>query len=414
MVKIIQSPVTPLHVQNDDRIGIYQKIAEAMTRGDFGGNIPSGNDEIGQLGKSLQKLSTYLQQQVERNQLLTRIMLEINLNLRIKDVLNHIYDSFEQLIPYDRISLALLDNKGDKLKLYWVRSNYKIQKLPTGYSSPIMNFGLNKLIDNGELCVLNDLESYYRKHPEFHSTKDMLREGIRSNMTCPLISTGTTMGFIFFSSCKKNAYKHFHYELLLQIASQLSIIVEKNKLYKTVRINKQLVEKKKKLEEQVSHDALTGLLNRPAIFNIFHKQLLTAKRNNFQIAAIMIDIDHFKKINDTYGHASGDTVLCSVAKRLLESARIHEYVGRIGGEEFLVILSPCDKEGAIKAAERLRVAISSREIGKEGHLVPVTISLGVSINTANTSDENQLLRQADEALYLAKNNGRNRVEITAP
>ncbi len=414
MVKIVQSPVTPQYVQNDDRISIYRKISEAMTRGDFSENIPSGNDEIGQLGKSLQKLSNYLQQQVERNQLLTRVMLEINLNLRIKDVLNHIYDSFEQLIPYDRISLALLDSKGDKLKLYWVRSNYKMQKLRTGYSIPIMKFGLNKLIDSSELCVINDLESYCKKHPESHSTKDMLREeGIRSNITCPLISTGTTMGFIFFSSCKKKAYKHFHSELLLQIASQLSIIVEKSKLYKIARINKQLVEKKKKLEEQVSHDALTGLLNRPAIFNILHKQLLAAKRNSFQIAAIMIDIDHFKKINDTYGHAAGDTVLCSVATRLLESARIHEYVGRIGGEEFLVILSPCDKEGAIKAAERLRVAISSKEISMEGHLIPVTISLGVAINTAKTLDENQLLRQVDEALYLAKNNGRNRVEITA-
>lgn len=188
--------------------------------------------------------------------------------------------------------------------------------------------------------------------------------------------------------------------------------MEKSKLYKIVRINKQLVEKKKKLEEQVSHDALTGLLNRPAIFDIFHKQLLSAKRQSFGIAAIMIDIDHFKKINDTYGHGTGDNVLCDVADRLLESARIHEYVGRIGGEEFLVILSPCDKEGAIKAAERLRVAISSRDIDTEGHLVPVTISLGVAINTANSLDEDQLFRQADEALYLAKNNGRNRVEIT--
>lgn len=412
MVKIIHSPATQLVIQNDDRLSIYRQIAEAMTRGDFNGDIPTGNDEIGQLGKSLKKLSTYLQQQVERNQLLTRIMLEINHNLRFKDVLNHIYESFNQLIPYDRISLALIEGKGNKLKLHWVRANYKVQKLREGFSSSIIDCSLSRLVDTGEFRVINDLESFYKKHPESHSTKAILREGIRSNITCPLVSTGNTIGFIFFSSCKRNAYKRIHYELFLQIASQLSIIVEKSKLYKIVRINKQLVEKKKKLEEQVSHDALTGLLNRPAIFDIFHKQLISAKRQSFGIAAIMIDIDHFKKINDTYGHGTGDNVLCDVANRLLESARIHEYVGRIGGEEFMVILSPCDKEGAIKAAERLRVAISSREIDAEGHLVPVTISLGVAINPTNTLDEDQLFRQADEALYLAKNNGRNRVEIT--
>lgn len=412
MVKIIHTPATQLYAHNDDRISVYRKIAEAMTRGDFNRDIPSGNDEIGQLGKSLQKLSNYLQQQAERNQSLTRIMLEINLNLRIKDVLNHVYESFNQLIPYDRISLALIEGKGNKLKLHWVRANYKVQKLREGFSSSIMNCSLSKLGDSGELRVINDLESYYQRHPESHATKAILREGIRSNITCPLISTGSTIGFIFFSSRKKNAYKHFHHELFVQIASQLSIIVEKSKLYKIVRINKQLVEKKKKLEEQVSHDALTGLLNRPAIFDIFHKQLLSAKRQSVGIAAIMIDIDHFKKINDTYGHSTGDTVLCQVAKRLLESARIHEYIGRIGGEEFLVILSPCDKEGAIKAAERLRVAISSKEIDIDDQLVPVTISLGIAINSANILEENQLLRQADEALYLAKNSGRNRVEIT--
>lgn len=413
MSKIINSPSTQLYVNNDDRIIIYRKIAEAMARGDFNGDIPSGNDEIGQLGKSLKKLSLYFLQQIERNQLLTQIMLEINLNLRTKDVLNHIYESFNQLIPYDRISLALIEGKGHKLKVHWVRANYKVQKLREGFSSSIMNCSLKELVDTGELQVINDLASYYQKHPESNSTKAILSEGIRSNVTCPLISTGSTIGFVFFSSCKKNAYKHSHNELFVQIASQLSTLVEKSKLYKIVRINKQLIEKKNKLEKQVSHDALTGLLNRPAIFNIFHKQLLSAKRQNLGIAVIMIDIDHFKKINDSYGHSTGDTVLCHVANRLLESARINEYVGRIGGEEFLVILSPCDKEGAIKAAERLRVAISSKEIITEGQLIPVTISLGITINITNVLEENQLLRQADEALYLAKNKGRNCIEIIA-
>ena len=166
------------------------------------------------------------------------------------------------------------------------------------------------------------------------------------------------------------------------------------------------------MEQRVTHDALTGLLNRPAIFDILHKQILRAKRGGFGIAVIMIDIDHFKNINDTCGHPAGDTVLCEIANRLTQSARSHEYIGRYGGEEFLAIISPFSQEGAVKAAERFRKAIASEEINTNQTLIPVTISLGVAIATAEASlDEHLLLQRADDALYQAKHKGRNRVEV---
>ena len=128
----------------------------------------------------------------------------------------------------------------------------------------------------------------------------------------------------------------------------------------------------------------------------------------------MIDIDHFKTINDTCGHLTGDAVLCEIADRLTQSARSHEYIGRYGGEEFLAIVSPYDQEGALKAAERFRNAIACQEIYANQMLIPVTISLGVAISTEQeTLDENLLLQQADKALYLAKHKGRNRVELAS-
>lgn len=401
-------------MKKNDRISALCKAAEAMAHGDFTPNIPIGDDEIGHLGKSLKKLSTYLKKQSERSQSLYRIMVECNLNLQLIDVLNHIYESFQDHLPYDRISLALLENEGSKLKLHWSRANYDKQELFTGLSIPISDSGLSAIIDINEMLIIDDLVTHLGKHPESRLTQAIIKEGIRSCLICPLVTAGKPIGFVFFSCRKKSTYQNLHKDLSLQIASQVAIILEKTKLYKGIKLNKQLIAQKKSLQQRVTHDALTGLLNRPAIFDILHKQILRARRGGIGIAVIMIDIDHFKTINDTCGHLTGDAVLCEIASRLNQSARSHEYIGRYGGEEFLVIISPYDQAGAFKAAERFRNAIACQEINANQTLVPVTISLGVAIGTEpETLDENLLLRRADEALYIAKHKGRNRVEVAS-
>jgi len=401
------------NMKKDVRISALREAAKAMSRGDFTLNIPTGDDEIGQLGKSLKKLSTYLQKQFDKSQSLYRIMVECNSNLRLIDVLNHIYDSFKDHLPYDRISLALLENDRNKLKLHWVRANYDELKINTGFSISLSDSSLQEITDANGLLIINDLGRHLEKHSESSLAKAIFREGIRSCLTCPLIVIGKPIGFIFFSCRKKNIYKDLYKDLFLQIASQLAIIIEKTKLYKETKLNKQLIEQNKSLEQRVTHDALTGLLNRPAIFDILHKQILRARRSGYGIAVIMIDIDHFKAINDTCGHLTGDAVLCEIADRMIKSARSHEYIGRYGGEEFLAIVSPYDQDSALKAAERFRNAIACQEINANQTLISVTISLGVAISTEQeTLDENLLLQRADAALYLAKHNGRNRIEVS--
>lgn len=401
-------------MKKNDRISALCKAAEAMARGDFTPDIPIGDDEIGHLGKSLKKLSSYLKKQSERSQSLYRIMVECNLNLQLIDVLNHIYESFRDHLPYDRIILALLENDGSKLKLHWSRANYDKLELIAGLSIPMSDSGLQAIIGINEMLIIDDLSTHLEKHSESRLTQAIIKEGIRSCLICPLVAAGKTIGFVFFSCRKKSIYKNLHKDLSLQIASQLAIILEKTQLYKGIKLNKQLIAQKKSLQQRVTHDALTGLFNRPAIFDILHKQILRAKRGGLQIAVIMIDIDHFKTINDTCGHLTGDAVLCEIASRLTQSARSHEYIGRYGGEEFLAIISPYDQAGALKAAERFRNAIAREEINANQTLIPVTISLGVAIGTEpETLDENLLLRRADEALYIAKHKGRNRVEVAS-
>lgn len=399
-------------MKENDRILALRKAAEAMARGDFSPDIPIGNDEIGHLGKSLKKLSAYLKKQSERSQSLYRIMVECNLNLHLIDVLNHIYESFREHLPYDRISLALLENGNTKLKLHWARAEYDPLTINAGQSIALADDSLQALLNNNEIQMISDLSEYLERHAQSKFAQTIIKEGIHACVICPLAANGKSIGFIFFSSRKKINYNRSHKDLLLQIASQLSVVIEKTQLYRGAKLNKQLIAQKKSLQQRVTHDALTGLLNRSAIFDILHKQILRAKRGGYGVAVIMIDIDYFKSINDTYGHMAGDAVLGEIADRLTQSARAHEYIGRYGGEEFLAIISPYDQASATKVAERFRQAIADAPIQADQSSIPVTISIGVAAGaTEATLDADLLLRHADEALYAAKRKGRNRVEI---
>ncbi|MEX2261956.1 MAG: diguanylate cyclase [Bryobacteraceae bacterium] len=164
------------------------------------------------------------------------------------------------------------------------------------------------------------------------------------------------------------------------------------------------------LSEQAARDPLTGLLNRRAIFDIFHRELDRARREGKPLAVVMADLDRFKQVNDTYGHLGGDAVLAEAARRMKASMRSYDHVGRYGGEEFLIVLPGCDtRTGAIQA-ERLRQEVA-QPISVSGEEITVTCSYGVA-STADVPgwEMDTLVRLADDALYRAKRKGRNRVE----
>ncbi len=159
---------------------------------------------------------------------------------------------------------------------------------------------------------------------------------------------------------------------------------------------------------QATHDALTGLWNRAAIFDILHRELVRAKRENAEVGIIMADLDHFKRVNDTFGHLAGDAVLKEAARRFAAAVRDYDSVGRYGGEEFLLILPGCKAETAVLQAERIRAAVSAAPVVAEEGEIAVTVSLGVT-SSANPDSIETALRAADAALYKAKQRGRNRV-----
>jgi diguanylate cyclase (GGDEF)-like protein len=127
----------------------------------------------------------------------------------------------------------------------------------------------------------------------------------------------------------------------------------------------------------------------------------------------MVDLDHFKAVNDTHGHAAGDNVLQEAARRIRSALRDYDFIGRYGGEEFLLLLPGCDAASARDVAERVRAGIAARPAQIGDVLLPLSASLGVAWTTSGTTGPNVLIQAADEALYRAKTLGRNRVEASA-
>ncbi|MGA2651320.1 MAG: diguanylate cyclase [Terracidiphilus sp.] len=175
-----------------------------------------------------------------------------------------------------------------------------------------------------------------------------------------------------------------------------------------LRAEKAAVEAREAMRHQATHDDLTSLLNRRAIMELLARELSRSRREKSFTVVLMADLDHFKKINDTYGHLVGDEVLCEVARRLLASVRPYDLVGRYGGEEFLVVLNSCDAESAMERAEALRRAIAAAPVTTASGSISVTMSIGViSSQKQNSASPDEVVRDADAALYAAKDAGRN-------
>ncbi|MCJ7502035.1 MAG: diguanylate cyclase [Acidobacteriia bacterium] len=166
------------------------------------------------------------------------------------------------------------------------------------------------------------------------------------------------------------------------------------------------------LRVQATHDSLTGLWNRGATLDLLRRELSRGERQGTPVTVIMADIDHFKQVNDMYGHLTGDVVLREVAHRLSSAVRGYDVTGRFGGEEFLIVFPGCTAQNAILQAERLRARILKEPVDTPEGPIPVTLSLGVAASEPVTEvDPDLLLRAADTALYRAKSRGRNCVEL---
>lgn len=241
----------------DSRIIQYRQAAMDMAQGRFDGKIDTGDDdELGKLGEALAELGRAFQKKLEEMRTLSAVTEEVNAGVVLDDVLNHLYESFRPLIPYDRIGLALLEEDGSLAKLVWTRTDAPEVKIKVGFSAPMNGSSLRGVIETGQPRIINDLKAYARAYPESKSAQRIVDEGIRSDLTCPLIAQGKPIGFLFFSSKKPNSYQDVHISTFLQIAGQLALIIEKSHAYQEMS---KLNELKNKFLGIAAHDLRSPL-----------------------------------------------------------------------------------------------------------------------------------------------------------
>lgn len=182
-----------------------------------------------------------------------------------------------------------------------------------------------------------------------------------------------------------------------------------------IDLQKQLVAVQAALREEATHDPLTKAWNRSGILDILQRECARAQRAQGCVGVVMADLDHFKPINDTYGHMAGDQVLREIARRMMTSVRAYDSIGRCGGEEFVIVFPDCGAESAFQRAEQLRLDITGKPVETHSALITVTASLGVAASDqADCADYEVLLRVADAALYRSKAAGRNQTTLATP
>lgn len=166
-----------------------------------------------------------------------------------------------------------------------------------------------------------------------------------------------------------------------------------------------------KLKYQATHDGLTGVWNRNAILDILGREFERSTRSHSPMGVVILDLDHFKKVNDTHGHPAGDLVLKEAVERIQQAVRSYDFVGRYGGEEFLIVLPDCNGTHLERCAERIRLRIAAEPVCFNEVEIPVTASLGVAVTGSLSNSPKEALEAADSALYRAKNGGRNKVVL---
>ncbi len=253
---------------------------------------------------------------------------------------------------------------------------------------------ITKAVKKRKPVLIRDMQS----DPAFDSDHIVTAHRVRSAIVAPLILGNQIFGALSLESPTEEAFSENDLSLLVSFAATATAAINNARLHQEV-------------QKQAITDALTGLYNRRGLYELGQREVERARRFKRPLVAIMFDIDEFKRVNDNYGHASGDQVLLTVAKRCRENLRRIDILGRFGGDEFIILLPETDMFTASRVAERLRQKICSVPVKTQSSKIQISISMGVSKATPATPDLDILVSRADGAMYLAKKNGGNRIEF---
>ncbi|MGF1718793.1 sensor domain-containing diguanylate cyclase [Vibrio kyushuensis] len=303
------------------------------------------------------------------------------------DILHSTSYWIKQIFHSDRVSIAL-HKEPEFLSLFALSGN---EAIPLERPIPIENTMVGRVFANEKLAICNDTSSETLLDCQW-----LAEGGLLSCMDAPLVSNDKCFGTINIGHQDKHHFNdqdaHVLSSLVSWIASQISV-------------QEQIV----KMESLVNIDVLTGIMNRRAFFEA--TQLINDKPRAFDKnhALLIIDIDHFKLLNDKHGHLGGDEVLIAMAKQIQNIKRKNDLFARIGGEEFVLLLSNITEEDAATLADKYRQSIEEMVVYFKEQQLRCTISIGISTPKDTDANFTDVLARADSALYQAKNSGRNRV-----
>ncbi|HOK00955.1 MAG TPA: sensor domain-containing diguanylate cyclase, partial [Spirochaetota bacterium] len=348
------------------------------------------------LNKYMSELKDYILADMSKEELerlvfdfqnLIEIGISLSSNLEFSSLVESIlYICIGQMLV-DKVAMFLhvnLDN--EDLNLYMERGFNINQEWKIPEKSAMLQYFYKK----SDIIVGDIIEELMGEDEETAELFSILKPEI----VIPLFSKNALNGLIFMSrKIMETPYTAKDILFLEKLSKFASIAVENSRLYRMATI-----------------DRMTGLFIHHYFKERLAEELKRAERNKKDLTLLMLDIDHFKRVNDTYGHLNGDTVLKIIASIIHQNIRVFDMASRYGGEEFAVILTDTDEELGLKIAERLRAKVEEADFDLNGTKIKVTISIGVAQFNPEVDDSaDSIIARADMALYQAKNTGRNRV-----
>jgi diguanylate cyclase (GGDEF)-like protein len=368
-----------------DEIDLGEKAAQQIALAILKNRLLEAAQTRAKEAMTLQQASAAVVSTLHRDEALERILEELN-----------------RVVPYDTASVQLLN--GNELEIVGGRGFMDIEAV-LGLRFSLEENSPNAIVfEKGEPVIIVDAPQ------KFAAFKSPPHDHIHGWMGVPLKAHEELIGMLALDSCEAGKFTNDHRRLAAAFADQVAIALENSRLFEET-------------QWLAIHDSLTGLYNRRHFMLLAEKEFERAKRYGASLSAIMLDIDHFKRVNDSRGHLTGDQVLQQIATICNKNLRSHDLIGRYGGEEFIILLPETsatsqkinslkgtkESEPAKTVAERLRKEVERLKLDGLQDDFQVTISLGIAEISPQIEDVEQLIDHADQGLLVAKNSGRNRV-----
>lgn len=381
---ILRKPVLPVVLE--------ELMARILKKAEVFGQAQSKTDFTQFLEQELLGLHKKQESQLREQQILNSISHVLNRSNTLSELSNNALALLSKVLSADRGCLVLYDHRNQEFSLIAHR-NFSEQALylTIGKNSHFSRTLMERCAKSGEHIIIDDVG----QDKSVSNLASIVASGAKSLALIPLIQRDEVIGIIYLDSASPACFHARQLAFLNTFSAHTSIALHNVQLY-----------------HRAITDDLTQFFNRNYIDERLEQELERAKRYGRPFSILIMDLDHFKSVNDTYGHAMGDQTLKTLSELLRKELRDCDIAGRMGGEEFLVILGETEKEGAAQIAERLRQKIEQTTIIKDHTSIRITASFGLScFDEKHTHTIGKMIEAADAALYKAKAQGRNQVVV---